>query len=118
MKKTILSSSLFLFAAVLLAQQNLTPEGLLQMGKLSANGVTKDGKSVVYSVRTYDIASNKKTTQVFIQPIIGGKAVENPTAKDLIPSDRISPDGKMSISSNDVKVKKIFGKDIYKFRIV
>lgn len=113
MKKLLVTFSILVFTCALNAQENLTPEGLLQMGKLSATGITKDGKSVVYTVRTYNIADNKKTTQVFIQPIVGGKAVENANANDLVPSDRISADGKMSISSNEVKVKKIFGKDVY-----
>lgn len=113
MKKLVLSSSLLLFSAALIAQQNLTPEMLLQMGKVNVAGITKDGKSVVYSVRTYNLAEDKKTTQVFIQPIIGGKPVENAAAKDLIPDNRISPDGKMSISAADVPVVKIFGKDVY-----
>ena len=78
MKKLVLSASLFLFGYVTLAQQNLTPEMLIQMSKVGVSGLTKDGKSVVYSVRTYNIAADKKTTQVFVQPIVGGKAVENP----------------------------------------
>ncbi|MGZ4049808.1 MAG: S9 family peptidase, partial [Bacteroidia bacterium] len=113
MKKIILSLSITVFTFSINAQENLTPEGLLQLGKVSGLGVTKDGKSVVYSVRTYNLAENKKTTQIFVQPIIGGKAVENAGGADLIPNDRISPDGKMSISSNDVKVNKVFGKDLY-----
>ncbi len=114
MKKLILSSTLFIFASALVAQmQNLTPEMLLQMSKVNVAGLTKDGKSVVYSVRTYNIAADKKTTQVFIQPVIGGKAVENATATDLVPNNRISPDGKMNISAADVPVVKIFGKDVY-----
>ncbi|MGZ4054730.1 MAG: S9 family peptidase [Bacteroidia bacterium] len=113
MKKIILSLSITVFTFSINAQENLTPEGLLQLGKVSGLGVTKDGKSVVYSVRTYNLAENKKTTQIFVQPIIGGKAVENAGGADLIPNDRISSDGKMSISSNDVKVNKVFGKDLY-----
>lgn len=114
MKKLVLSSTLFLFGFTLFAQQqNLTPEMLIQMSKVAVSGLTKDGKSVVYTVRTYDIASDKKTTQVFVQPIVGGKAVETPNANDLVPNNRISPDGKMSISASDVPVVKIFGKDVY-----
>jgi dipeptidyl aminopeptidase/acylaminoacyl peptidase len=113
MKKLVLSSSLFLFAASLVAQQNLSPEMLIQMGKLNASGLTKDGKSVVYSVRTYNIADNKKTTKVYIQPVAGGAAVEDAKANDLIANNRVSPDGKMSISAMDVPVVKIFGKDVY-----
>jgi dipeptidyl aminopeptidase/acylaminoacyl peptidase len=113
MKKIVLSSTLFLFTASLIAQQNLSPEMLIQMGKLNASGLTKDGKSVVYSVRTYNITDNKKTTKVYIQPIAGGAAVEDAKANDLIANNRISPDGKMSISAMDVPVVKIFGKDVY-----
>ncbi len=113
MKKLVLFISLFLFGVALIAQQNLTPELLLQMGKLNASGITKDGKSVVYSVRTYNVAENKKTTKVYVQPIAAGAAVENANANDLVPNNRISPDGKMSISANDIPVVKIFGKDIY-----
>ncbi|MGZ4034211.1 MAG: S9 family peptidase, partial [Bacteroidia bacterium] len=70
MKKIILSLSITVFTFSINAQENLTPEGLLQLGKVSGLGVTKDGKSVVYSVRTYNLAENKKTTQIFVQPII------------------------------------------------
>ncbi len=113
MKKLVLLSSLFLFGFTVIAQQNLTPEMLIQMSKVAVSGLTKDGKSVVYTVRTYDIASDKKTSQVFVQPIIGGKAVETPNANDLVYNNRVSPDGKMSISAADVPVVKIFGKDVY-----
>ena len=113
MKKLVISGSLFLFTASLIAQQNLSPEMLIQMGKLNTSGLTKDGKSVVYSVRTYNIADNKKTTKVYIQPVAGGAAVEDAKANDLIANNRISPDGKMSISAMDVPVVKIFGKDVY-----
>lgn len=113
MKKLVLSSSLFLFGFTVIAQQNLTPEMLLQMSKVGASGLTKDGKSVVYSVRTYNLADDKKTTQVFVQPIAGGAAVENANGNDLVGNNRISPDGKMSISASDVPVVKIFGKDVY-----
>ena len=113
MKKLVISGSLFLFTASLIAQQNLSPEMLIQMGKLNASGLTKDGKSVVYSVRTYNIADNKKATKVYIQPVAGGAAVEDAKANDLIANNRISPDGKMSISAMDVPIVKIFGKDVY-----
>ncbi len=114
MKKSVLTSSLFLFALTVMAQQNLTPEMLIQMSKVAVSGLSKDGKSVIYTVRTYNIAENKKTTQVFVQPVAGGPAVENANGNDLIPSNRTSPDGKMNISAMDVPVVKIFGKDVYK----
>lgn len=114
MKKFVLSSTLFLFGFTIIAQQQtLTPEMLIQLSKVAVSGLTKDLKSVVYTVSAYDIASDKKTSQVFVQPIIGGKAVETANANDLVLNNRISPDGKMSISASDVPVIKIFGKDVY-----
>lgn len=95
------------------AQQNLTPEMLLQLGRINAFGITKDSKSVAYSVRTYNVENNKKTTNSYIIPIAGGSAILTENAADMIANNRISPDGKMSLTAYDVKLKKIFGKDIY-----
>lgn len=95
------------------AQQNLTPEMLLQLGRINAFGITKDSKSVAYSVRTYNVENNKKTTNSYIIPISGGSGILTENAADMIANNRISPDGKMSLTAYDVKLKKIFGKDIY-----
>ncbi|HEY0029668.1 MAG TPA: S9 family peptidase [Bacteroidia bacterium] len=112
MKRITISLSLLALACTINAQ-TLTPEMLIQMGKVNAFGLTKDGKSVVYSVRTYNIADNSKTTKVFVQPVAGGAAVENTAGADLVATNRISADGKFSISAMDVPVKKIFGKEVY-----
>ena len=103
----------FAYVVSVSAQQNLTPEMLLQLARINAFGITKDGKSVAYSVRTYNVENNKKTTNSYIIPITGGASVITENAADLIANNRISPDGKMSLSAYDVKLKKIFGKDIY-----
>ena len=46
-------------------------------------------------------------------PVTGGIANEIKDADKLLKNDRISPDGKSSISSNEVKVKNVYGKDFY-----
>jgi dipeptidyl aminopeptidase/acylaminoacyl peptidase len=112
MKKTVLSLSLLMASAAMHAQF-MTPEMLLQLGKVNALGLTKDGKSVVYSVRTYNLADNTKTTKIYVQPVAAGNPVENANGGDLVVNNRLSPDGKWSISAMDVPVKKIFGKDVY-----
>jgi dipeptidyl aminopeptidase/acylaminoacyl peptidase len=104
------------FSACLLianAQQVMNPEMLIQLGKLNAKGISKDGKSIVYSVRQYNLAEDKSVNKNFIMPVTGGEAKEISNVDDMVTSDRISADGKYSISSNEVKVKKIYGKDFY-----
>lgn len=95
------------------AQQTLTPEMLVQLGKVSAKGVSKDGKSVVYNVRKYNLATDKTVSKNYLIPLSGGAATEISNLDDVLVSDRVSGDGKHSISSNEVKVKKINGKDVY-----
>lgn len=113
MKKTITTLSLIVFAISMNAQSVMTPEKLVEVGKLSGSAVTKDGKSVVFNVRKYSNAEAKATTKKYIVPIAGGTATEIEKTDGLIVNDRLSPDGKYSISSNDIKVKKIYGSDFY-----
>jgi dipeptidyl aminopeptidase/acylaminoacyl peptidase len=113
MKKIITSLS---FAAVVFslnAQKTMTPEMLIQLGKISTVGITKDGKSVVYNVKKYVIADANAVTKQYIIPVVGGTATEITSTDGIIVNDRISADGTHSISSNDVKVKKMLGKDTY-----
>jgi dipeptidyl aminopeptidase/acylaminoacyl peptidase len=107
---TTLSFGIFLLSA---NAQTMTPEMLIQLGKVSTNGITKDGKSIVYSVRKYNIKDDKATIKKYIIPIEGGNAREIENIDDLLQNAHISPDGKHSISSNDVKIKNVFGKDFY-----
>lgn len=97
----------------MLAQKVMTTEMLLELGKVGAMGITKDGKSVIYNVKKYSVADAKATNTQYIVPIAGGesKVIENADAQ--LSNNRISPDGKLMISSKDVKVKNIFGKDYY-----
>ena len=91
----------------------MTLEKLAQLGKINTLGISKDGKSVLYNVRTYNVASGKTDTKKYSIPVTGGEAKEISNTKDLLVDSRLSVDGKYSISSNEIKVKKIFGKDLY-----
>ncbi len=107
---TLLGPLLILSAS---AQQTMTPETLIQLGKVSGKGITKDGKSIVYSVRQYNLKDNKTTAKNYILPVTGGIAAEVNNTEDILVNNRISSDGKYSISSCEVKVKNVYGKDIY-----
>jgi dipeptidyl aminopeptidase/acylaminoacyl peptidase len=112
MKKTFTLLS-FLSAALFASAQTMTPEMLFQLGKVSAMGLTKDGKSVVYNVKTYSIEEGKATSKQYVIPVSGGTPSITDNPSSLLKDTRLSPDGKRSISSKEVKVKNIFGKDYY-----
>jgi len=91
----------------------MTIEKLMEVGKVSTLGVTKDGKSIIYNVKKYSVAAGSATNTKYIMPIAGGEAKVIDNIDGLLVNDRISADGKMMISSKDVKVKKVFGTDFY-----
>jgi dipeptidyl aminopeptidase/acylaminoacyl peptidase len=96
-----------------LAQNKFSPEQLWKLGRVSALGVSKDKKYVVYAVSTPAVAENKSTSKTYRIPVSGGEAVEVKNSGELIANDRISPDGKFIISSNPVQELKITGADKY-----
>lgn len=95
------------------AQTLLTPEQLWKLGRVSGKGISKDGKSVVYSVSTPNIDENKSSSKTYLIPIGGGNASPVTNVDDLLVNPKISPDGKFKISSEEVKVMKVTGKDAY-----
>jgi dipeptidyl aminopeptidase/acylaminoacyl peptidase len=113
MKKSILPLLLFVITLCAQAQIPMTPERLWQLGRVSALGVTKDGKNVIYSVSTPDAAQNRSARKIFSIPIQGGTATEITSTDGLLGDKNISPDGKYMLSSADVKINKVFGSDFY-----
>lgn len=95
------------------AQNLLTPETLLKLGRVSGKGISKDGKFVVFSVATPDIAANKSVSKTYKIPITGGPAIPVTNAGQVLTDTKISPDGKYKISSEEVKVDKVSGSDYY-----
>lgn len=97
------------------AQQILSPEALWKLGRVSAIGISKDGKSIVYKVTTPSVEENKSNSKFYTIPVTGGNSVEiqeNDT-KDLVVDKNISPDGKYILSSQEVKTENVLGKDFY-----
>lgn len=97
------------------AQQILSPEALWKLGRVSAIGISKDGKSIIYKVSTPSLEENKSNSKFYTIPVTGGNTVEiqeNDT-KDLVVDKNISPDGKYILSSQEVKTENVLGKDFY-----
>ncbi|WP_396142896.1 S9 family peptidase [Flavobacterium sp.] len=95
------------------AQQVLSPELLWKLGRVSVLGISKDGKSVVYKVAIPSVEENKSNSKFYTIPVNGGNATEVKDTKDLVADKNVSPDGKYILSSHEVKVNKVLGKDIY-----
>ncbi|HET6226353.1 MAG TPA: prolyl oligopeptidase family serine peptidase [Bacteroidia bacterium] len=113
MKKAATLLSMFALACSMNAQ-NMTTERLLELGKVTGMGLTKDGKSVIYSVRTYSQTEGKATVKKYSIPLTGGTATEVQSTDGLIADPQhYSADGKHSVTSNEIKIKNVFGKDFY-----
>lgn len=115
MKKSLSLSlaSLLLLSVATFGQNVLSPEQLWKLGRVSALGLSKSKKEIIYSVSTPDAAENKSDRKTYLLPLAGGAAVEIKSTEGLLPNDRISPDGKFIISSDAVKVLDITGADKY-----
>jgi dipeptidyl aminopeptidase/acylaminoacyl peptidase len=114
MKTTIKLVLAFAIMTSLKAQETLTPEKLWQLGRVSPVGITKDGKNLIYRVGTPDLSQNKIVSKYYSISANGGNAVEIVSPDGLVLDKNLSPDGKYMLSSKEVKVEKILGKDVYK----
>lgn len=104
---------LLIIATSTQAQNVLTPEQLWKFGRVSGTGISKDGKYVVYSVSTPNVADNKSVRKIYVVPVGGGNAVAVGNADSLLVDSKLSPDVKYRISSEEIKVKNITGSDFY-----
>jgi len=113
MKKTVLIISLIIVVTNIYSQNNMTPELLWKLGRVSAVGITKDNNGVVYAVSTPDVDQNKSNRKLYYISLNGGSPRQVYDSEQLVRNDRISPDGNYMLSAEDVKIKNVFGKDFY-----
>jgi hypothetical protein len=91
----------------------MSPELLWKLGRVTALGIAKDGKNIIYKVSTPSVEENKSNTTFYSIPITGGNATEIKDTKALLTDKNISPDGKFVVYSEEVKIEKVNGKDFY-----
>ena len=96
-----------------IAQQNLTPELLWKLNRVSGLGISKDKKYVLYNVSTPNVENNKSNSKKYFISLADGKikSISNPDS--LLKDETISPDGKFQLSDAPVKIKNIKGEDYY-----
>ncbi|MCA4794255.1 S9 family peptidase [Myroides odoratimimus] len=109
---------IFLFALSLaslsaFSQEVMTKELLWKLGRVSPVGVTKDGKNLIYKVSHANMTEDKFDSKTYQIPVTGGTPVEIKEYKYLLNDKNISPDGKLVLFDEAVKINKVLGKDLY-----
>ncbi len=113
MKRTIFFLAGLFCLTGIFAQDVMMPELLWKLGRVSAIGLTKDGKSVVYNVTHFNAEENTSSTKQFQISLDGGEAVEIVNGESLVNDRHISPNGTHRIEIKKVKIQKVFGADYY-----
>lgn len=122
MTKIILAAAFLFYSAICCFAQNpdkevppgrMTPELLWKLGRVSATGLAKDGKNLIYSISTPDVDANKSNRKTYMVPVDGGTATIVDKADSLINDKNVSPDGKYKLISKEVKIKNVTGSDLY-----
>jgi len=72
MRRFFLISNLILTTWNAYSQNNLTPELLWKLGRVSAVGITKDNKGVVYALSIPNVDENKNNRRLYYISLTGG----------------------------------------------
>jgi dipeptidyl aminopeptidase/acylaminoacyl peptidase len=109
----ILLLACLLIASATMAQNRMTPELLWKLGRVTGLGVSKDKRYVIYTVSTPNVAENKSKRQSYALPVAGGMPIAISNTDSALGNPKTSVDGRYSISSEEVKLLKVFGKDLH-----
>lgn len=91
----------------------MSPEQLIELNKVSAVGISNDGKQVIYKTSAIDLKSDKKSSQVYSVPVNGGTITPLEEVGNLVKDKNVSPDGQWKLVTKEVKIQKIKGTDHY-----
>ncbi|MFK5981840.1 MAG: S9 family peptidase [Flavobacteriaceae bacterium] len=114
MKKIAFTLVFTLISIMTMAQKtNMTPEQLIQLGRVGGKGISQDGNQIIFGVSKYSFTTQKKTNTQYAVDINGGE-VKKITKKEMNLSDKaISPNGEYIIKVKDEKLKNISGSDFH-----
>ena len=113
MHKRIFITLLITISINTMAQNVMSPELLWKLGRVTALGIAKDGKNIIYKVSTPSVEENKSSSKYYSISVSGGNATEIKDTKEFLTDKNISPDGKYVVYSEEVKIEKVNGKDFY-----
>ena len=113
MKKIVLLTVSLLAMHAQAQQKVMTKELLWQLGRVSAQGISNDGKYVYYKISTPNVQELSSTSTYWSTSIDGKKFEKLDAAPKGLKDSNLSPDGKFQITVEEVKVDKVLGKDYY-----
>jgi len=93
MHRFLLLTVLILIPSMIQSQDLLTPEKLWEFSRLSDPQISPDGSTVIFGVRTFDIAENKGNTDLYKVTSTGGDPVRLTTSPASESNARWRPDG-------------------------
>lgn len=93
--------------------QNMSPELLWQVKRVSGVGLSADGLQVVYRVSSPNVEENKFSNKMYSISINGGTASEIVNTDMILKDKNISPDGKLKLTDKAVKLDAVHGFDFH-----
>lgn len=91
----------------------MTPEQLIELHRVSAVGLSNDGRRVIYKTSTFDLKTNKSSSKLFSVSVHGGDLKSLDEDGKEMKDKNVSPDGKWKLRAKDVKLQKVSGMDYY-----
>lgn len=95
------------------AQNILSPEKLWEIKRLSALGISKDKTALVYSVGIPNMQENTINKKFYLLNLKTQQVTEIQKPEEYLNDDKISSDGKYKLSTEEIKMQQVFGKDLY-----
>ena len=91
----------------------MTPEQLIELNRVSAVGLSNDGKHVIYKTSTFDLKADERSSKIFSVSVNGGDLKVLEEVGTQVKDKNVSPDGKWKLIAKDVKIDKVSGNDHY-----
>lgn len=91
----------------------MTPEKLWELGRVSAQGISDDGKYLVYTVTIPDVEANDYDKTTYAVEIATGKLTDMTDPAGLVSDSKLSPDGKYRLMHERVQVRDVKSADLY-----
>src|SRR5215211_1937081 len=106
MKKIFLL--LFLAPCIAFAQNKFTPELLWKLGRVSEPQLSPDGKYVLYTVKRYDLSTNKGNSDIWRMDVSGADAVKLAATANEETSARWLSTGKIIYVSDETGTSQLW----------
>ena len=78
-----------------LKKEIMTPETLWALGRVSAEGLSADGKWLVYGVSNYHLGTNKSEKNLYVVPVAGGEPLQLTSAPGAASVVQITESGEV-----------------------